>query len=101
MVKVTGSFFFYCGYRSSYSFYFNNGFFLIKKTFIWTPLDYIQIIFALLFFAIYFYFNFEKKKRFKREKIIAPFKYGKWKPLPELEYVALFAVNPGTFEINL
>ncbi len=69
-------------------------------------IDYFQIIFILLFFGIYFsytincYFNFEKKL-FKREKTIGVFKYGKWKPMPKLEYISLFAVNESTFEINL
>lgn len=69
-------------------------------------IDLIQIIALLIFFAIYFsytincYFDFEKGI-FKREKTIGVFKYGNWKPLPELEYVSLFAVNHMTFEINL
>ena len=68
--------------------------------------DLIQIIAFLIFFAVYLsytincYFDFENRT-FKREKTIGFFKYGKWKPLPELEYVSLFAVNHMTFEINL
>ncbi|KAA5827277.1 hypothetical protein FPF71_00075 [Algibacter amylolyticus] len=68
--------------------------------------DYFQTIFILLFLAIYFsytvncYFDFGTKL-FKREKTIGIFRYGRWKPLPDLDYVSLFAVNANTFEINL
>ena len=68
--------------------------------------DYLQIIFILLFLAIYFsytincHFDFEKKL-FKREYTIGIFKYGKWKSLPKLDYISLFAINQSTFQINL
>lgn len=80
--------------------------FSIEERHFYAHFDALQIIFFLLFFAIYFsytincYFDFEKKL-FKREKTIGIFKYGKWKPLPELDYVSLFAVNANTFEVNL
>lgn len=80
--------------------------FSLEERHLYGHLDYFQIIFFLLFFAIYFsytincYFDFDKKQ-FKREKTIGVFKYGRWKPLPALEYVSLFAVNESTFEINL
>lgn len=58
------------------------------------------------FFAFYTsytincYFNF-KEGKFKRQVAIGIFKYGKWKPLPELNYVALFSPDGAVFQINL
>lgn len=86
--------------------------FIITMDFSWTKkhfyahFDYIQFIFIFLFLAIYFsytincHFDFEKKL-FKKEYAIGIFKYGKWKPLPQLDYVSLFAINQGTFQVNL
>ncbi|MFV9549697.1 hypothetical protein [Algibacter sp. PT7-4] len=80
--------------------------FSVEERHFYAHFDYFQIIFILLFFAIYFsytincYFDFEKKL-FKREKTIGIFKYGQWESLPNLAYVSLFAVNENTFEINL
>ena len=68
--------------------------------------DYMQLVFILIFIAIYFsytikcYFDFEKKL-FKREFTIGIFKYGKWESMPKFNYVSLFAINESTFQINL
>ena len=77
-----------------------------EKKHFYAHFDYLQIIFILLFLAIYLsytincHFDFEKKL-FKREYTIGIFKYGKWKRLPKLDYVSLFAVNGSTFQVNL
>ena len=76
-----------------------------KKHF-YAHFDYLQIIFVLIFLGIYFsytincHFDFEKKL-FKREFTIGIFRYGKWKPLPQIDYVPLFATDRNVFQINL
>lgn len=80
--------------------------FSLEEKHFYAHFDYLQIIFLLLFFAIYFsytincYFDFEKKL-FKREFSIGIFNYGRWRDLPQIDYISLFAVNQNTFQINL
>lgn len=80
--------------------------FSLKKKHFYAHFDYLQIIFVCLFFAVYFsytincHFDFEKK-RFKREFALGILKYGRWKPMPKFDYVSLYALNPGTFQVNL
>jgi len=47
-----------------------------------------------------YYFDFYKKK-YKKELSFLFFKYGKWKRLPELEYVSAFKNSHDEFEVNL
>lgn len=47
-----------------------------------------------------YYFNL-KEKIYKRERSIAMFRLGKWKDLPELEYISVFKKEEDFFEVNL
>lgn len=46
------------------------------------------------------FFDLENRK-FKDQYKVGPFKMGKWKLLPELEYVSVFKNTRGFFEINI
>ncbi len=46
------------------------------------------------------YFDFNNKK-YKLEFTIGYLYYGKWKPLPQLDYISVFKKKEGFFEINL
>ena len=77
-----------------------------EKKHFYAHFDYLQIVFVLLFIAIYFSYTINchfdlENKLFKREFTIGIFKYGKWKPLPKLDYVSLFATDQSVFQINL
>lgn len=80
--------------------------FSLEKKHFYAHFDYLQIVFVLMFIAIYFsytincHFDFENEL-FKREFTIGIFKYGKWKPLPKLDYVSLFATDQSVFQVNL
>lgn len=80
--------------------------FSYKEKHFYAHFDIIKIIFPLIFLAIYFsynincFFDFEKKL-FKREFTVGIFRYGKWRPMPKFDYISLFAINEGTFQVNL
>ena len=80
--------------------------FSLKEKHFYAHFDILSLLFILIFFGIYFsytincHFDFDKK-RFKREYTIGIFKYGKWRPLPKLDYVSLFALNESIFQVNL
>jgi len=80
--------------------------FSYEKKHFYAHFEYLNIVFVLMFIAVCFsytincYFDLEKKL-FKREFTIGIFKYGKWKPLPKLDYVSLFATDQSVFQINL
>ncbi len=77
-----------------------------KKKHFYAHFDYLQIIFVLTFLATYFsytincHFDFENK-RFKKEFALGVLKYGRWKPMPKFNYVSLFSISEGTFQVNL
>lgn len=80
--------------------------FSVKKKHFYAHFDLIQLIFISIFIGVYStynincYFDFEKK-RFKREFTIGVFRYGRWRALPKINYVSLFAINEGTFQVNI
>lgn len=87
-------------------YFFSSMKFSAEEKYLYAHFDLLKIIFPLLFFAVYCsytincYFDFEKKL-FKREFSIGIFNYGKWKALPQIDYISLFAVNQNTFQVNL
>ena len=46
------------------------------------------------------FFNLEEKK-YKNQYSVGPFKVGKWKALPKLDYVSIFKTPRDIFEINI
>lgn len=46
------------------------------------------------------YFDFEGNQ-YKEEFAVGPFKTGKWKPMPKLEYVSVFKNPTADYELNL
>ena len=62
----------------------------------------LSVIFPFAFFYslhLTYYFDIDKKQ-FKEEFKIVFYTFGKWKPMPELEYVSIF-YNRKVFEVNL
>ena len=62
----------------------------------------LSTIFPFAFFYslhLTYYFDIDKKQ-FKEEFKIVFYTFGKWKPMPELEYVSIF-YNRKVFEVNL
>lgn len=88
----------------AYAFYFME--FSMEKRYLRFNFDALQIGIYAYFIAFYCsytvncYYNF-KQKLFKREIAIGIFKYGKWKNLPELDYISVFSTNHNVYHINL
>lgn len=77
-----------------------------EKKYLYAHFDLLQVVFVLVFFGIYCsytincHFDFEEK-RFKREFALGVLKFGKWKPLPKIDYISLYATGQNVFQVNL
>lgn len=74
---------------------------LLKRRYIVLEMAACSLGIAFYFSVIQIYYFDFKNKLYKLEYVFVWFKQGKWKPLPELEYVSVFQKEDGVYEINL